>query len=621
MTELQKLLVDLKKYKTTNTEFHAGDVLEHSIWSALYANHLFATGDRRVQDINPKLRDTIVITCLLHDIGKGGDEQYRFFDKPSHPEIGGHYFEMGQYPNPPINLRKIIEELNQAKYYKLITFLVRWHWAIGDTLREGKPEEQAWKLYFEFNLACERDKIPYEKRMQVFACLWVVWECDLLATQRYPYNIDPGMPINLLNPSAPHSGSNMYEKLRIAEKFPIRQQVMAIFQQGYERPDFAKGQIEIFRSNIGKLGDKYYKIPTSGNPFLWTETIPEKAPRPYRETAMMEENQEKCLEFLKNSDPKEIPLFAGFPEMANLPKEKLAEMYAVACTSSAKYICPMLRPVPENFSEKEIINMPSGTLLYHGRGYRFCEPPNVNPSRALWLFKDKKDVYTYATGRGEDSQYPAKDFCWNILTYETIGKLRLLNLSESSVREKLRDILKKFPCDSWYSKEGIMDYIDKGLPTYSDVLDYMFPKDVLSPEEKTERVSHTTADLNMASTLEKIFPNIDGWYIGDMNPMLPEIAIFKPYDKVKLKKHEYFDGQRMEGLLSRCMKKKDKDICVKELTKLFKNVAIVCLDYGKGKPVECYLPEELLNSAIVTKEQYNKILSELDKGNAIVKIF
>lgn len=617
--ETKKLLDDLQKYKTTNTEFHSGDVLEHSIWSALYTNHFFSVNDKIIQEIDRRLRKTLVAASLLHDIGKGGDEQYIFFDKPSHPEVGARYLDTGLYPNPVINLRKVVDELGETEHYKLITFLVRWHWMIGDVLRNSMEDERAWKLYYEFNLVCSRDQIPYEQRAKFFMCLWVIWESDLLATQRYPYDIDPDMPFELSNPPAPHPGNNMYKILHISDYLPIRQHIIDVFTQGYQHPDFSQEQIEIFGSSIAKMGEKYYERPYRGNPFLWKETDVPKKIRPFREMTNLKDNQQKCYNFLKHSDPSEIPLFAGFPEIANLPKEKLAEIYAITCANSYEYVCPMLRPISENFTGKDIVNIPKNTFLYHGRGYHSCEPPNIDPSRALWLFDKKKDAYTYATGRDDESQYPAENFCWNILTYKTSQNLRLLNLSERSVRDQLRVILKEFPCESWFITIGIMDYLDS-LATYSDVLNYMFPKDIIRPEEKTERESHTTADINMARTLGKIFPDIDGWYIENMKPMLPEIAIFNPYNKIKLEKHEYFDGTRMEGLLSRCTTTNTKEICVKQIRKLFQQSQIVCLDYGSDKPIKCYLPEELLNEKIITQEKYQKILAELDKGNIIVKI-
>ena len=44
-TEFRDLIKDFEKYKTTNTDFHAGDLIEHSTWAAFYVNDLFTNLD------------------------------------------------------------------------------------------------------------------------------------------------------------------------------------------------------------------------------------------------------------------------------------------------------------------------------------------------------------------------------------------------------------------------------------------------------------------------------------------------------------------------------------------------------------------------------------------------
>lgn len=614
--EVDKLFDDLSKYKTTNINFHAGDVYEHSIWSALYINHMFATNDKFIRDINIKWRKTLIVSCLLHDIGKGGDRVYSFYDKPNHPEIAGYYFETGIYPSDVrIDLRKVVRELGEIENYDLIKFLVRYHWMIGGVLKDTYDESvKAWNIYYQFNLDCHESKIPFKNRAEVFRLLYAVWVSDILASQKYPYTIDNGMPIKIDSiPEATHQGNDMFNKLKIEDTYPIREEIINVFETGYKYPNFAE-KIQLYSGYIGQIGDKYYKRPLHGNPLLWSET--KISPEKLRKSGDIKVYENKCKLFLEKGNPDTIPIFQAFPELVNLPKEKLAEIYGVICSSAAEYICPMLHVVDENFSGQEILSIKTNTLLYHGRGYSYCEPPNISDSRGFWLFDKKKYAYTYATGRDEDTKFPTEGYCWNILTYKTLKNIRLLNLSLREVRDKLREILKEFMCEVWYIQIGILDEYDN--PTYENLIDYMFPKDI--DPSKPDRVSHTTADINLSNVLRKIFPNLDGWYI-ESETMFPEIVIFKPLGIIQLVNHEYFDANRLHGILERCVTiNKNKDNCVNHITTMFKKGKIFCLDFGKSQPIQCYLPEEIANAKIVTDEQFKNILNEIDEGNLIVQV-
>ena len=136
------ILADMEKYKTTNSDFHSGDVIQHSIWSALYMN-LFKIQSGIVKDIPKKYRYLMVVAAVLHDIGKCGDNVFTFFDKPAHPEIGGYYFEKGKYIN--IDLKQVIEEYDLKNHYTTIYFLVRWHWMIGGIIKDFESKNDSTK--------------------------------------------------------------------------------------------------------------------------------------------------------------------------------------------------------------------------------------------------------------------------------------------------------------------------------------------------------------------------------------------------------------------------------------------------------------------------------------------
>lgn len=83
----------LKRYKVeqvdpqTNKQvnWHPGDTFEHSAWSEKAVEMWFDNCDEWVQGLN---RKTAAIAAYLHDIGKGGDMEYRYLWKESHPEVG-----------------------------------------------------------------------------------------------------------------------------------------------------------------------------------------------------------------------------------------------------------------------------------------------------------------------------------------------------------------------------------------------------------------------------------------------------------------------------------------------------------------------------------------------------
>ena len=98
---IRELFNQMKKYETINTNFHSGNIFEHSIWSLMFSEHLSGRTDPEMDD---RLRKVIIASALIHDIGKMHPasctinetrKKYIYFDVVDHPKIGADYFDTG----------------------------------------------------------------------------------------------------------------------------------------------------------------------------------------------------------------------------------------------------------------------------------------------------------------------------------------------------------------------------------------------------------------------------------------------------------------------------------------------------------------------------------------------
>lgn len=88
---MKKLINNFQKYKTSNIDFHAGNLYEHSVWTALYTQYQFVISSQWASGIPDSYRALAVFAAFVHDIGKGGDNETLYYDKPDHPKIGYQY--------------------------------------------------------------------------------------------------------------------------------------------------------------------------------------------------------------------------------------------------------------------------------------------------------------------------------------------------------------------------------------------------------------------------------------------------------------------------------------------------------------------------------------------------
>ncbi len=134
--KLQDLIDNFKKYTTTNVRFHAGDLYQHSIWTALIVDQWFENHEFWSNGLSAHDRELAVLAALLHDIGKAGDLDFVFYTKPGH-EIEGLKYLLGKKSfylthNKTIDFAEFFANLGLSEdEIKIIAILVGCHNQLG----------------------------------------------------------------------------------------------------------------------------------------------------------------------------------------------------------------------------------------------------------------------------------------------------------------------------------------------------------------------------------------------------------------------------------------------------------------------------------------------------------
>ena len=230
-TSFQALIDDFEKYKTTKTDTHSGDLLEHSVWTAFYVNDLFTNLDMNnplhrvwnsviVDDLEDEdkgdldhidLKKILIISAFLHDIGKGGDGATQYYEKPDHENIGAEYIDKGEYKTIDgniIDIKKMFKDFKLSKTeIEIIKILIQGHLLLGRFIdkRDGYKD-----FVEELNVKYENSSIEYNKyllaaivMMQLIICI-----ADVMAMKEYKGNTKSIVGYRQLTPmKAPHDSS------------------------------------------------------------------------------------------------------------------------------------------------------------------------------------------------------------------------------------------------------------------------------------------------------------------------------------------------------------------------------------------------------------------------------
>jgi hypothetical protein len=200
--EINNLLDQMALYKSTNVDFHAGNLLEHSIWSLLFAEQLVLnTPKYGIPDIETQRK--IAAIAFIHDIGKMAPNNPRvtkrkhdciYFSIPEHPIIGGDYIrgtqELPLLDNDmnrigSFNIYGLLNELGfKQEDLPIVAKIIDLHWEFGNYLHkwQGFDDLKTVDDYIQHVGGLQETSFTY------FYSLVNVSIADVLASQPYGVN-------------------------------------------------------------------------------------------------------------------------------------------------------------------------------------------------------------------------------------------------------------------------------------------------------------------------------------------------------------------------------------------------------------------------------------------------
>jgi hypothetical protein len=140
----KELLNDFKNYITQNVNVHAGNLYEHSLWTAITVVQWWQEKNAWIEGINAKFKDLTIMASLFHDIGKAGDLKYLYKEKENHPYFGLEYiagyrdYHVVKNLINPFDFKSYCADLGfQERDQKILAILVGVHWEFGGIVLKG----------------------------------------------------------------------------------------------------------------------------------------------------------------------------------------------------------------------------------------------------------------------------------------------------------------------------------------------------------------------------------------------------------------------------------------------------------------------------------------------------
>jgi hypothetical protein len=202
-----KVIGEMSMYKTVRSDRHAGDLLQHSIWTALYAQYLIKTKSIFATTIQtfPDYFPLIIASAFLHDIGRSGRGEYRekqvalMFNDTDHSLHGAemlkgtrpYYLASSHGSVEMINASAVLTDMNipQDKQY-IVILCVLFHDLLEELLANNEltSDQQAKMFVSNITKSFDRYQIKFKDEQELrllFECIILVSIANIQATQPF----------------------------------------------------------------------------------------------------------------------------------------------------------------------------------------------------------------------------------------------------------------------------------------------------------------------------------------------------------------------------------------------------------------------------------------------------
>jgi hypothetical protein len=195
---IQQFIQQMSYYKSTNVDFHAGNLLEHSIWSLLFTEQLVVNSKYGSPTID--IQKKIATIAFIHDIGKMIESETIkrkhdriYYSIPNHPQIGGDYIR-GTRKLPLVDstmnvighfdIQLLLKALGlRESDISFVAKIIDLHWEFGKYLNIWEKNE-----FDKVTINKFIDKVGRNEPFIFFFALIIVSIADVLASQPFGVN-------------------------------------------------------------------------------------------------------------------------------------------------------------------------------------------------------------------------------------------------------------------------------------------------------------------------------------------------------------------------------------------------------------------------------------------------
>jgi len=218
------LLNNMAEYKTLNVDFHGGNLLEHSVWTALHFESWLQCESEWTKEIPKRMHKELVLCAFLHDIGKMKTKTL-YYNVNKHSEYGKNMLMKDSLKlknsQSTIKIAGLLKKLNVSSMFKRVcAFISKMHWELGYHLKVGKtPKAFITKCKKELNEL----RIPKKSHNDYIHALIAISAADIKASLPYinkkaSENTRSSYYSWIKNRPQVHPGMDAYKKYKIATK-------------------------------------------------------------------------------------------------------------------------------------------------------------------------------------------------------------------------------------------------------------------------------------------------------------------------------------------------------------------------------------------------------------------